>query len=201
MDIPVPVHERPLQQDAQARIPYAQSLTREQLEHVLGCPDGLRAFDRDYPEGRIAVPATVPELLARLQQCRVARRYVGWAVQAGAVPAWSLRGVDLRQATLIGAGFHGLDLREADLSGAGLRRADLHGADLRGADVRGADLRGANLRWADLRGADLRGADLRGAALDWATLRGADVREANLRGATLDAADLQGADVRGAVLD
>ena len=65
------------------------------------------------------------------------RRFWGWAVSEGILPAWSMAC--------------------ANLSGADLLEADLRRADLRCADLSGANLGGANLAWADLTGAKLYG--------------------------------------------
>jgi uncharacterized protein YjbI with pentapeptide repeats len=122
----------------------------------------------------------------------------------------SLRGRDLRHATLsrsklkradfYGARLAGARLIHADLSAANfgeakLQRAVLVGAELQGADFAGAELQGANLSWAELQGADLAQAKLQGAHLTGAGLQGADLTGAGLQGADLTEARLQGADL------
>jgi len=92
-----------------------------------------------------------------------------------------LRGVNLREANLVGANLWGAKLREANLRGA-----DLWGVNLREANLWGAFLRGANLGGANLGGAYLWGANLRGANLGGADLRGAYLVRADLRGAKYD---------------
>ena len=122
----------------------------------------------------------------------------------------SLRGRDLRYATLdrsrlkrsdfYGAKLAGSRLVETDLYAANFRTADLQGADLsrarlQGADLSGARLQGADLSRAGLQGADLTGAGLQGARLFFTRLQGANLTESGLQGADLTAADLQGADL------
>jgi uncharacterized protein YjbI with pentapeptide repeats len=113
-----------------------------------------------------------------------------------------LKGVDLREAHLIGAELKGADLTEAflegaNLSGAHLDRALLPGARLVDATLESAWLNDADLRGADLTCADLTGATLRGADLFGARLQGALLRDADLEGAILTRADLRRADLRG----
>jgi uncharacterized protein YjbI with pentapeptide repeats len=114
----------------------------------------------------------------------------------------SLRGRDLRYATLLRS-----DLRGADFGGADLRGADLSFTDLQGAKFdclkgRGGDalpqtcsqLEGANLSDAKLQGASFEGAQLQRAFLYKSSLQGASLVDANLENAVLDLASLQGAD-------
>jgi uncharacterized protein YjbI with pentapeptide repeats len=102
-----------------------------------------------------------------------------------------LRGVDLREAHLIGK-----NLSRADLSVADLREVHLDWADLSGARLNGANLSGANLIKANLRGARLNGANLSGADLSHALLNGARLNGANVSGANFHEADLSVADLR-----
>lgn len=138
----------------------------------------------------------------------------------------SLRGRDLRHATLDRTDLHG-----ADLTGANLERASLQGtrlsdavltaANLRGAwfwrpgqedaDFLAADLSGASLRRAQMESTNLHGvrarlADFSGAQLIGATflnadLQGADFQSANLTAVGFAGADLAGARLKGATLD
>ena len=103
----------------------------------------------------------------------------------------SLRGRDLRRATLVHT-----DLRKADLSFTQLSDADLTFSDMTGANLHYANLTSAklvyvkltraHLGFANMTSADLRDADLSGASLTLAALF-----EANLAGAILTGADLR----------
>lgn len=66
------------------------------------------------------------------------KRWWGWTVRQGLIPAYPMRGWDLRRANLCGA-----DLWDVDLSGADLYGANLHDVDLLDVDLTGADLTGA----------------------------------------------------------
>ena len=122
----------------------------------------------------------------------------------------SLRGRDLRYATLdrsklkradfYGARLAGARLSQADLNAANFWTAQLQGAylgraQLQGADLTEARLQGANLFAAQLQGAKLFGAQLQGAYLFLAQLQGAELSKAQLQGAILTWANLQGADL------
>jgi uncharacterized protein YjbI with pentapeptide repeats len=127
-----------------------------------------------------------------------------------------LKGVDLREAHLIGAllvdadlvdaRLDGAVLSDARLDGALLSRASLAGAVLQRASFVGADLRHANLRRADLTGAVLTRADLTSARLQGAVLRdaqlanasfvSADLRRADMTTESLEGADFAQADLR-----
>jgi uncharacterized protein YjbI with pentapeptide repeats len=136
------------------------------------------------------------------------------------------RGVDLSNASLVGANLFKARLSRADLRSSDLRDAYLSEADLLGADARRADFSRANLLEANLRQvnfgeanlseANLEAADLRGAILDrarlpkahlrlallnGASLEYADAREANLNAANLRLANFREADLRGANLN
>lgn len=121
-----------------------------------------------------------------------------------------LKGVDLREANLIGAYLESADLRGANLTGADLRFAVLKDADLKNANLKSADLEFAYLESADLKGTDLRGANLTGADLietnliginlQGANLKDANLRDANLRDANLEDTNLEGANLEGANL-
>src|SRR3990172_2004721 len=143
-------------------------INAELLTRFNACSDAKARFVIRFPSG-LDVSALWGESPQREEKWReiladeFLRYYVGWAINAGVLPARigaNLSGADLRGADLCGANLSG-----ADLSGANLRWANLRGADLIGADLRGANLIKTNLRWANLRGADLRGADL-----SWATI-------------------------------
>lgn len=107
----------------------------------------------------------------------------------------SLRGRDLRFATLSRA-----DLRKADLTGADLRGANLFQTRLQEASLQKARLQGADLRFAQMQGATLIDARLQGARLQYAELRGANLQSARLQNANLQNAKLQGATLFGAKL-
>ena len=147
-------------------------ITAEMLREHFGACDGpaLTRFRREYPQGLDISPLWgTPEEADVLWHQLLSdwrRRWVGWAIRAGVLPA------------RIRANLHRADLANADLGGANLREANL-----RGANLAGANLCKANLRWANLAGADLR----------WVTLAGADLRGAHLRGATLIGVNLNGA--------
>jgi hypothetical protein len=85
---------------------------------------------------------------------------------------------------LAGCNLHGLDLRNASLAGAGLST----GTDLSNANLNNADASGANLSFANLSGANLNKADLTGANLTGADLTGANLNGAITTGATFDQA-------------
>ncbi len=125
-------------------------VTAQMLLDADACEAGVLAFKATYPRGYRGPWSR--EILLTVLRTEM-RRYVGWGVEKGIIPMWSLSGADLSGADLSGA-----DLRRADL-----RRADLSGADLYGANLSGADLRRADLRRADLYGANLSGANLRNA--------------------------------------
>lgn len=72
-----------------------------------------------------------------------------------------LRGADLSDSYLVGAGLGGADLRGADLS-----RSDLSDAYLSGANLEGAKFANAIVREVTFSGANLSGSDFRGATYD-----------------------------------
>jgi hypothetical protein len=103
------------------------TITRQQLVGLGACQPGLDDWD-DLSAATGADPEAWTLTWTRETQiaslaCPQWRPWMGWLWQAGVLPAWSMRGTDLRR------------------------------ADMSGADLRGAVLRGAVLRWADLRGA------------------------------------------------
>lgn len=75
----------------------------------------------------------------------------------------SMRGADLRQATVDGADFSECDLAEAKLYRVVARGARFEMADLRGAEMVSGNFMGASFARAVIYGADLRGANLHGA--------------------------------------
>ena len=93
------------------------------------------------------------------------------------------------------------DLSGRMLRGEDLRGVDWRDAKLVGADLSGALLNGADLSNADLTGALLVGVDLYGATLFGAVLRDADLRNAKIRAVVLNNADLTGADLSDAQLN
>jgi uncharacterized protein YjbI with pentapeptide repeats len=113
-----------------------------------------------------------------------------------------LRGVDLREAKLLGCNFLEVDLSGADLTGATLTKTTLLDVTVEGACFKGAKLdklrvvkaeKGSTLARSTFRGASMRGANLRGVNLEGVDLRetdltGSDFSEANLRGANLEGA-------------
>ena len=123
----------------------------------------------------------------------------------------SLRGRDLRYATLDRS-----DLRRADLTGADLEGASLVGADLTGARLQCVDLNelilsedhekakcarapGANFTRARLAGARMAGIDVRGARFEEAGLEGAELAYAMATGANFASARMERADLTGGV--
>jgi hypothetical protein len=88
-----------------------------------------------------------------------------------------------------------MNLNMSDLRGADLSEADLRGAGMTLAILAKADLTGANLKVVNIAGADLRGANFTGANLERANLSFANLREANLSGAILSQAKLNQADL------
>src|SRR3990172_159240 len=163
-------------------------INAELLTRFNACSDAKARFVIRFPSG-LDVSALWGESPQREEKWReiladeFLRYYVGWAINAGVLPA------------RIGANLSGADLRGADLCGANLSEADLSGANLRWANLIGTNLIGANLRGANLSGANLSGANLIGANLSGANLRGADLIGANLRGADLRGADLSWATI------
>ncbi|HXC52635.1 MAG TPA: pentapeptide repeat-containing protein [Candidatus Limnocylindrales bacterium] len=95
--------------------------------------------------------------------------------------------IDLSNADLTGADFHGL----------GTELAHFNGAILRNADLKNSTWGSANFNGADFRGADLRGAKFTGRS----NLMAADFRNADLRQVTFDHAILLGAKFDGALLN
>ena len=133
-------------------------INAELLTRFNACSDAKARFVIRFPSG-LDVSALWGESPQREEKWReiladeFLRYYVGWAINAGVLPA------------RIGANLSGADLRGADLCGANLSEADLSGANLRWANLIGANLIGANLRGANLSGANLSGANLSGAAI------------------------------------
>ena len=113
------------------------------LKRFKACQDALDQFAKKFPEG-IDITALWGTAEDRNMKWReilgepFLRRYVGWAIHAGILPA------------RIAA-----NLSEANLSGANLRKANLNEANLNGANLREADLSGANLSEASLSKANL----------------------------------------------
>jgi uncharacterized protein YjbI with pentapeptide repeats len=121
----------------------------------------------------------------------------------------SLRGRNLRYATLSrsdlhGADFGGADLRGADLSFANLREAKFNCLVALGGDdlpQTCSNLAGANLSDAELQGADLEGANMQQAFLYRSHLDGTYLVNARLKGATFGLASLAGTDFASTDLD
>ena len=129
-------------------------ITRKQLKALEACEEGMDYFDTLAPSGEYTFDCTREWQLEFIQSD--GRRWWGWLVGNGVVPAWAMRKADLSSANLRNADLRNADLRDADLSDA-----NLFGANLFGANLSGANLSGANLSDAILRGANLRGANLR----------------------------------------
>jgi len=77
-----------------------------------------------------------------------------------------LTGVDLSQAQLDGASFHGVDMVGANLSNVSARGADFSEANLRGVDFSNADLTGSDFRDAVIVGALFDGAVIKDTILE-----------------------------------
>lgn len=95
-------------------------------------------------------------------------------------PDCNFTGVDLREASLIGANLAGTNLSGADLRDANLRRANLAGANLAGANLARTNLAGANLSDCNLTDADLTGSNLISANVTGAIFKGAILSGAHL---------------------
>ena len=95
-------------------------------------------------------------------------------------PDCNFTGVDLREASLIGANLAGTNLSGADLRDANLRRANLAGANLTGANLARTNLAGANLSDCNLTDADLTGSNLISATVTGAIFKGAILSGAHL---------------------
>ena len=132
-------------------------------------------------------------------------RKLGGSLSKLNAPAVDLSGVNLSDASLMGAYFPRADLTRANFRDAFLWNADLSGADLTearftNADARYADLRQAILTNASFIGVDLLGANLTDANLTQASFRAANLREANFSGAKVQSTHLRDADLSGANL-
>ena len=123
-------------------------ITRKQLKALEACEEGMDYFDTLAPSGEYTFDCTREWQLEFIQSD--GRRWWGWLVGNGVVPAWAMRKADLSSANLRNA-----DLRNADLSDADLSDANLFGANLFGADLFDAILFGADLRFADITNATL----------------------------------------------
>lgn len=108
----------------------------------------------------------------------------------------TMRGADLRGATIDASWLDGLDLREADLRGLHFVDEELIDIDFRGAKLEGTRLWDISLDRSNLSGVDLTGVDG-----IWGSLQGCDLRGADLCGVDLSSCDLRDADLRGARLD
>ena len=116
-------------------------ITEDMLTLFRACEDNKQEFARQFPDG-LDIGGLWLDYDARARTWRrilsneFLRRYVGWAIGEGLLPAriiGDFSGADLRRAVLRRA-----DLSGAVLSGADLRRADLSGAVLSGAVMDGA---------------------------------------------------------------
>jgi uncharacterized protein YjbI with pentapeptide repeats len=101
-----------------------------------------------------------------------------------------LKGIDLRNASLVG-----VNLSNINLKGTNLRHANLSGANLNGVDLTYKDLTGVNLSGVDLRNKDLTGTILYGANLSGANLNGVDLRNKDLTRVDLSRVDLRNKDL------
>ena len=87
-------------------------ITVEKLKALNACEEGIREFERIFPNG-----IDVPEWTEWCQGVILStplRKYFAWAVSLRLFPIWSMRDINLSG---------------ADLSGANLSRANLSGAD------------------------------------------------------------------------
>jgi len=109
--------------------------------------------------------------------------------------------LDLSNADLSGAKFHGAELSEANLSGADLRWANFWETNLSRAKLREADLSWADLWRINLSGADLSRANLTEADIWEANLSKANFSEVHLSNAYLTRTNLSEADFSRARLD
>jgi uncharacterized protein YjbI with pentapeptide repeats len=126
-------------------------------------------------------------------------------------PSFSLRGRDLRFATLDRSDLHQVDMTSANLDGASFVGTDLSDARLNCADANAvfvendrakakcSTARNANFSRAKLQGADLLGIDLTGATFADASLEGAVLSYAILMGADFLNAQLDKADLTGGI--
>lgn len=113
----------------------------------------------------------------------------------------SMRGAQLRLATMIGAKLYLTDLSGADLSGARLTCADFYGAKLFGATFQNAILICTSFVEANLTGALFYTADAHCSNFTKATLIGANLSMAKLIGSSFIEANLTGADLSGTYLN
>lgn len=126
-------------------------------------------------------------------------------------PSFSLRGRDLRFATLDRSDLHQVDMTSANLDGASFVGTDLADAKLHCADTNAvfvendrdkakcSTARNANFSRANLKGADLLGIDLTSATFADAELQGATLSYAILVGTDFLNAQLDKADITGGV--
>ena len=110
-------------------------------------------------------------------------------------------GRNLSGLSLPASGWKGLNLREANLVGVIWDHADLQGVDLVRAQLRDAHLRSADFRGGALNGAVMQGADCTRANFHGVWLRAGKFTKANFSEADLSEANLQFADFTDAVFD
>lgn len=106
----------------------------------------------------------------------------------------------LQNADLTGGNFSGADFRAANLTSANLKESNLSHADFQGSDLTYAALTGAIAVDAEFDGANLYSARLGHARFDRASLAKADLRSAVLENAELNQADFSGAYLGGTKL-
>ena len=116
-------------------------ITKETLEAFNPCEDAAAEFERLHPDGLDVSglwgdKETRAEIWQRLLADEFLRRYVGWAIGVGLIPAritGKLADANLHRANLSGANLSGADLRRADLSGANLTDGQREYAEEKGA--------------------------------------------------------------------
>jgi uncharacterized protein YjbI with pentapeptide repeats len=110
--------------------------------------------------------------------------------------AANLRGINLKDAAVVGADLTTARLTSADLSGAHASMAIVIEADLRMAGLEKADMSYTRAVAADFSGADLKNADLSNADLSGAYLRGTRLNRALIAGARLRGTTFAEVDLR-----
>jgi uncharacterized protein YjbI with pentapeptide repeats len=108
----------------------------------------------------------------------------------------NLRGINLKDAAVVGVDFTAARLTSANLRGARVTMGILIEADLRMAGLQRADMRHTRAVAADFSGADLKNADLSNADLSGAYLRGTRLNRALIAGARLRGTTFAEVDLR-----
>jgi hypothetical protein len=102
-------------------------VTKEILEERDACKDGIDAFVKSFPNG-LNLSGWTPLCQLIIIGHPELRKFWGWAVSNGLIPAWSLVRANLVRANLDGANLDGANLDGANLYGANLDGANLDGA-------------------------------------------------------------------------